>query len=208
MAETNAKIDTVFDDEQQHVGEVYARALLQAAGNAAEQDAICDEFTVVVDEVLGRNPEFAAALVSPRLSTDDKQQLLTRVFKDRVHPTLLKFFQVLCSRGRLGFMESIARSATKIRDDASGRLQVTLTSAVALDEAQLVQIKTALKAKFDADVAIKNVVDPSILGGMLVRVGDTVYDSSVNGQLAVARRDALERTERALREKFDVLIQN
>jgi F-type H+-transporting ATPase subunit delta len=200
------KIATVFDDEQMHVGEVFAQALMVSAEKAGKRDEICEQLRAVADDVLAANPKFAAALASPRVSQSEKVGLIDRVFEGRIDPLLLNFFKILCRRDRLGFIRSISQAAMAIEDTAVGRLRVLVTTATELDDSQLEAIKASLKTKFSKEIAVRRRVDPSILGGLVVRVGDTVYDSSLSTKIETNRRATIASTEQSLREKFSSLI--
>ncbi len=206
MSEQPNKIATVFDSEQQHVGQVYARALLSAATEAKSLDRVVDELESFVAEVLDKSPGLEFALANPKMSIDEKSSMLDRAFAKKMDPTLLKFLKVTCRRHRMNCIRAIQQSASEQRDVIAGRVQVSVTLSQPLDAAGLANLTTKLKSFLNRDVRLMTSVDPSILGGLIVRVGDTVYDGSVDGQLNVLRKSAGAKAESTVRQRSDALI--
>lgn len=208
MSDQAKKIPTVFDSEEQHVGEVYARALLAAGQNSKSIDSIVDQLESLVVDVLDKNSKVDYALSNPKMSVEDKWGMIDRVFAGKMDPTLVTFLKVLARRQRLGSLRSVQRSASLLRDQLAGRIQVQATVAQELSAAAKDALVENLKKVFKKDVRLTTKVDPSILGGLIVRVGDTVLDGSVDGQLAALRKTVGQRAENALRTVADSLVQS
>lgn len=200
------KVATVFDSEEEHVGEVYAKALLGVARKASNTDELLGQFQTVVEEVFTKNPKLEAALNSPKLSLEQKEALLDKVLGQHVDPTLMKFLKVLCRRQRLNFVRGIQRSITEFRDEELGRIRVTVTSAVELSEKEIEGIRSSLKAKLNREVSVVSKVDPSIIGGLVLRIGDTVFDGSVTGKFDQLLRAAKTGSARALNKDSASLV--
>lgn len=200
------KVATVFDSEEEHVGEVYAKALLGVARKASNTDELLGQFQTVVEEVFTKNPKLEAALNSPKLSLEQKEALLDKVLGQHVDPTLMKFLKVLCRRQRLNFVRGIQRSITEFRDEELGRIRVTVTSAVELGEKEIEGIRSSLKAKLNREVSVVSKVDPSIIGGLVLRIGDTVFDGSVTGKFDQLLRAAKTGSARALNKDSASLV--
>ncbi|MFN9435323.1 MAG: ATP synthase F1 subunit delta [Planctomycetota bacterium] len=206
MAEQSTKIPTVFDSEEQQVGEVYARALL-ASVPSQDADAIVDEFESLVRDVLDRNHKLETILANPKMPVESKWELLDRVFAGRMSVKLLTFMKVVARRHRLNAIRAIQRAATKLRDEAAGRIQVQVTVPQPLNDGERSSLVERLKTVFKKDVRMDISVDPSILGGLVIRVGDTVFDGSINGQLQSLRKTVGARSENALRAAAANLMQ-
>lgn len=204
MSEANS-IETVFDDESMHVGQVYAKALLAAAQAEGKVDSIVDHLESLVKDVLSKQPALSAAFVNPKIAVESNVGLLDRVFGRSMDPILLKALKVMARRRRLGMIASIQQAASKMRDESQGRLQVFVTTAQALDHSALNNLRDKLKTMLNAEVALTNKVDPSVIGGLLVRIGDTVFDGSVDGQLNQMKKATLAKAEQAIREKLSSL---
>jgi F-type H+-transporting ATPase subunit delta len=208
MSDQAKKIPTVFDSEEQHVGEVYARALLAAGQNNKSVDTVVDQLESLVFDVLDRNSKVDFALSNPKMSVEEKWGMIDRVFAGKMDPTLVTFLKVLARRQRLGSLRSVQRAASMLRDQMAGRIQVQATVAQELTAAAKDSLVENLKKIFKKDIRLSTKVDPSILGGLIVRVGDTVLDGSVDGQLAALRTTVGQRAENALRTVADSLVQS
>jgi F-type H+-transporting ATPase subunit delta len=206
MQEPTKQIATVFDSEQQHIGEVYAKALLSAAKNGSKIDRVADEFESLVSDVFKAQPAFEMVLSNPKMPVEDKSLLLDRVFGKSMDPTLLTFLKVLCRRQRMNSVRSIQKAVTELRDEIAGVIRVTATVSSPLNAASEAALVAKLKTTFNKEVRLVTVVDPSILGGLIVRVGDTVFDASVDGQLQLLRKSAGFKAESAVREKSTSLV--
>lgn len=207
MTESTSKIPTVFDTEEQHVGEVYARALLAAAASPQRIDLVVDQLESLVNDVLDRNPKLEVVLANPKTPIDVKWNLLDRVFADKMDDTLLKFLKVLAKRHRLTFVRAIQRAAASLRDEQAGRIRVQVTVPQALETAERTALVERLKAVFKKEIRLDTKVDPSIVGGLVIRIGDTVFDGSVDGQLRALRKTVGVRVENALRSTSADLLQ-
>ena len=207
MSEPTNKIPTVFDSEEQHVGEVYAKALLNVAAKEGMVDGVVDQLESLVQDVLNKNPKLDLVISNPKMPVEAKIEMLDRVFKGKLHGTLLTFLKVLARRQRLHSLRAVQTSASNLRDEWAGRIQVAVTVSSPLSAESEAALIKSLKSVFKKEIRLQTKVDPSILGGLVVRVGDTVYDSSVDGQLASLRKSVAQRAEGALRSATKALIQ-
>lgn len=208
MSEPSSKIATVFDSEEQHVGEVYAKALLASAVKEESVDTVVDQLESLVGDVLDKNPKLDFVLLNTKMSVDDKWAMLDRVFGGKMHSTLLTFLKVIVRRHRVSALRAIQMSASKMRDEWAGRMQVEVTVSAPMDAAAESALIAKLKHVFHREVRLLTKVDPAILGGVVIRVGDTVYDGSVDGQLRVLRKAVAQRAEGALRSATQALVQS
>lgn len=197
-----AKQPTVFDSDQQQLGDVYARALLAFAEGAGNVDQLVDELGEVVEAINGV-AGLRSALESPRVGVDSKIGLLDKAFAGKVEKGLLHFLKVVGNKGRFDCLGAIASSARTLRDEMAGRVQAVVTSASPMDSEAVGRITDQLSKTLGKDVSLQVLVDPEILGGIVVRVGDTVYDGSVVNQLSQVRARAVKRASDAIREKLD-----
>ena len=94
-----------------------------------------------------------------------------------------RFCALLADKDRLPLLPGIADEFGKLLDDAKGLSRGVVTTAIALDEAHKEAIKAKLEAQTERSLALEYVVDPSIIGGIIFRVGDRVYDASLRAQL-------------------------
>ena len=196
---------TVFDTDQQQLGDVYAKAFVGFGQQSGHLDQLLGELEAVV-EAVENVPKLGAALDSPRVSVAEKQGLLEKAFSGKVSQDVLNFLKIIVSKGRANCLSAIGASARKIFDELSGRLVATVTTAEPVDDSVLQQIASKLGSSFGKEVDLRPVVDPSIIGGMVIRVGDTVYDGSVTNQLNQVRARAVKRAADAIRGSIDKFI--
>lgn len=196
--------ETVLDIEAEQFGKTYARALMAAVIKAGVADEVLGQLADVVDGCVRVNPSLAAAFASPRIDEQEKIRVLDRLFGDRVHPVLLNFLKVMARRGRLGYLTAVRDAAVALHDESLGRVVAEVRTAIPLDDDLRAEIRRQIAESLQKEVRLTDSVDASLLGGMVVRVGDTVYDSSVAGRIEKLGRAAtggfaqelLQRSER------------
>jgi F-type H+-transporting ATPase subunit delta len=196
-----AQIDTEVGAE--HVAKVYAEALLHAAENQGLLDAVVEEFDALVVEVLDVHPAFKNLLSALTISPEAMMGILDRSFAGRVSPLFLNFLKVLARHGRLNCLRSVRRQLHDLYDTLRGRVQVQLVTAVPLDEAQSQRIRESLQTVLGREPVIEHVVDPDVIGGAVVRVGDTLYDSTVARQLETLRQQMIDRSVHEIQSRRD-----
>jgi F-type H+-transporting ATPase subunit delta len=183
---------TVFDDAMPEVSRSYAEALINAAEGRGETEAVLADLDAIVTDVLEANPRFAEILGSPTLSLQDKDRILVDLLEGRARPTVVQFLRVLNRRGRLGALRAVARAARAIWDHRQNRRPVLVRSAVPLDENQQGALRDRLGQMLAATPILTVEVDPSLLGGLVVQVGDDVYDASIRNRLEQLRNRLIE----------------
>jgi F-type H+-transporting ATPase subunit delta len=203
MAETKTESSKSTDTGQQQVGAIYAKALLgsaEAVGNAAE---LVEELESFVKDVLDKLPDLDAVLSSPRVSHDEKVGLLDRVFAKRMSPSLQTFLKVVSAHGRLDCLRAIAQAARAELNRTAGIVVVEVTTAEPIDAGLEKQIKKSLSRSLGQDVQIRSRTDSAIIGGMVVRIGDKVFDGSVANQLETLREQAISKMAQEIRAGKD-----
>lgn len=203
--EEAVKHQTVFDTDQQQLGDVYAKALLEFGKESGNLDKLVDELEAVVSAVDGAEG-FKDALDSPRINLDQKVALLDKAFGGKIDKGLANFLKVVGRKGRFDCLGSIASSARKMQNEMSGRVQAILTSATEVESDVKDKIAKKLSAVLGKEVKLDSVVDPKIIGGVVVRIGDTVYDASVINKLDQVRARAVKKAADAIREKLDKFV--
>lgn len=205
MSETeNGRHSTVLDSDAQQIGELYGRAILAAAGDDAEE--IVAQLDSIVHQCLDSFPHLEAVLASPRVGQLEKESLIDRIFRDRVDVKLLNFLKVLCRRGRIGSLRGIQSQVNELFDEQSGRVRLLVTTAVPLEDHQRQQIAEAVGAKLGKSVRMDERVDPKLLGGVLLRIGDQVYDGSVLGKMTSLKSSVSSGIQKAIRERASSLL--
>ena len=194
---------TVIDTARQRVGTVYAKALLGAAEKAGQTDSVLAEMESLVSDVLDKLSDFDEMLRSPRIAHEEKVRLLDRVFGGKMSPLLLNFLKVVSQHERLDCLRAIERAARTLYNQLRKRVEVLVESATPISNQLQYTIASRLKQVLGRDVVLSADVNPDLLGGLVVRVGDTVYDGSLAGRLKQMQAVTLEKTTDTIRESLE-----
>jgi F-type H+-transporting ATPase subunit delta len=180
-ARTAARIEA--DVGVEHIAEVYAQAILDAAEAAGLTEALIEEFDSFVSDVLGRDARFEAVICSTMISHEDVAGVLDRVLGGRASPLFLNFLKVLSRHGRLECLRVVHRRLHALYDALQNRVRVRLTTAEPIGTELASRIRIALRGKLQREPVLELAVDPKLIGGAVLRLGDTLYDSSIANQL-------------------------
>ena len=199
----NAEHATVFDTDQQYLGNVYAKALVKVALDSGKVDAVLSELESFVDDVVDKMPQLRAMLESPRIPLDAKERMIDKIVDGRASVELSRFLKILTRNGRFDCLGAVRSAARDQYNEMNGCVDAVLTTAESVDEAVVTRVQQRLSSVLGQEVNLRTAIDPRIIGGMVVRVGDTVYDASVTNQLNQVKSAALERASQAIRESLD-----
>jgi F-type H+-transporting ATPase subunit delta len=168
----------------------YAETLLALAGKAKELRGWGAMLTDVAD-AMEQNATLRLFLESPRVSAAQKNAVLATAFQDRMPRLMVRFLQSLVTHRRQMLIPEIAREYLDLVDAAEGRMHARVTVAQETSDADRSAIAAQLSRMFGKEVIPHLTVDPSIMGGVIVHVGDTVLDGSVRKRLSTLRRRML-----------------
>jgi F-type H+-transporting ATPase subunit delta len=188
------RIESVMEDPHRGaVARIYADAYLNAVP-PAELDAALEEFRSFVEDVLERQPEYSRFLLPATVSRDVKLALIDRVLAGRASDLFTNFLRVLARHDRLDLLPLILAQASIEHEKRTGRKRVQVISAQPLSDGVLEKIRERLASTLSIQPVLETAVDPEILGGLRIRVGDTVYDSSLRARLQQLRLRVRERS--------------
>ncbi|QDU74529.1 ATP synthase subunit delta [Bremerella volcania] len=193
MAGTSSDKQT-FDLSRQRIGSVYAKALLGAADDAGQTDVVLDEFGSLIHDVIDQREDLRHVIAGSIMSEEQRIDVLNKAFGDKMNPVLLTFLKVVTQHGRQDCLREIYDAAVKLNNERLGLVEVTATTATELSQELSDSLTASLKAKLGREVVLKSEVDPSVIGGLVLHVGDTVFDGSVANRLKQLRQKALETT--------------
>ena len=164
----------------------YARAVFEIAQESDELDGWLDDLAVLVQETGGT--EFADFLNAPQVSMDRKIELVKGSVGDAVGPMAVNLLLVLASRGAASRLHEVAEGYQQLVDAHRGIERAEVVSAVQLDKQQLDGVAGLLREISGKDVTVADRVEPEVLGGLIVRVGDRVMDGSTRTRLQKMRK--------------------
>jgi F-type H+-transporting ATPase subunit delta len=190
---------------ERRIARVYAEAFLSVADQRGQAEDIGRELRALITDVYAKSPEIEATLASPAVRRSAKAPVLERAFKTNVSELLFNFLMVLNGKDRLTLVRHVAATYRDILDERAKRIRVTVRSAVPLTAAQTEQLKAAIGQATGLEPVVQAKVDESLLGGMIVQVGDRVFDSSVRYRIEAIRNQLLARSSyeiQAGRDRF------
>jgi F-type H+-transporting ATPase subunit delta len=164
------------------IARVYAEALFGAASKANQADVIGDELDAVTS-VVKSNPGIAAFLSGNLVNKSKKLPILASAFERNTSETFRKFLGVLNENNRLGLIPAIRAEYHDLQDAKAGKVRVKVTAAVALLDTQIEHLKANLAKQLNATPILEIAINSDILGGLILQVGDKVYDTSVRSRL-------------------------
>ena len=190
--------DTVFDVDAERLARVYASAGLDAAGGIGEQEQVVNELEAIDDEVLSLDPRLRQIFASVLIAAEEKISMLDRLFEGKVSTTTLNLLKVMARHKRLNLLRDVAKVSRKIWQDRSGRIPVELETANGLDAGLEKEILAAFGDVLGADPIVTQRVNPDLIAGFVIRVGDRVYDGSIRSRLEAMRVNMIDRAVDAI----------
>jgi F-type H+-transporting ATPase subunit delta len=176
---TNVRQETVLDVTGQQIARVYAQALLGAAASAGEVDETVESLDSLVRDVLQANPGLERVFTSALIPEEDKERAIDRIFGGRTSRTMLSFLKVLGRHGRLNLLRDVRRELAALYNKHKNRVEVEVRVARELSDSTREELRRTLASRLAAEPILNVKVDSSLVAGVVIRVGDTVYDASV-----------------------------
>ncbi|WP_317932864.1 F0F1 ATP synthase subunit delta [Halioxenophilus sp. WMMB6] len=160
----------------------YAKAAFEYAKGANALAVWAEQLSVAA--AVSQSETVAKVLASPLLTAAQKGDTFVEVCGDALNDKGKNFIRNLAANKRLGLLPAISSLFEEFKAQLEKSVDVDVTSAFELPQATLDKLATALKTKLGRDVTVKGLIDESLLGGVVIRAGDTVIDDSVKGRLA------------------------
>jgi F-type H+-transporting ATPase subunit delta len=173
----------------EEIARVYARSLFEVAKEQDKLDLVREQLGEFAD-ALDTNRELSIFFFSPYFSTEEKKDGLGRILEG-VDETVANFLALLVENHRMPAIFRVRREYDVLWEKENKLLPVTITSAVALDEATVKVIGDAIGRQTGQQVELTADVDPDILGGLVVRVGNSILDASIRNRLENLRRSVV-----------------
>ena len=170
----------------EEIARVYARALFEAAKDRGKLDVIRDQLGQFAD-TLSENRDLQLYFFSPYFSSAEKIEGLKRAVSE-AEPEFLNFLELLLEKGRMPAIYRIRRQYDTLWNRENKRLGVTVTSAVDLDPEVARRIGAEIEEQTGNTVELTSRVDPDILGGLVLQVGNMVLDTSIRNRLEKLRK--------------------
>ncbi|HYV15695.1 MAG TPA: ATP synthase F1 subunit delta [Conexibacter sp.] len=170
----------------EEIAQVYARALFEVAKEQDKLDVVREQLGQFAD-ALNDNGDLRVFFFSPYFSTEEKKDGLQRAL-DGADPTIVNFLESLLERHRMPVVFRIRAAYQRLWDEENKLLPVEVTSAVELDKATVKSIGDRIGEQTGQRVELTSTVDPDILGGIVLRVGNSILDASIKHRLDQLRK--------------------
>lgn len=191
------------DATREKLADVYAVAVLGACETkGVSTDDFLEEFDSFVEEACDAFPKFEEILASPAVPLDEKTRIVDAACRGAT-PVFTNFLKTLVKRGRTELLRDVRRRCRRIVAEREGRVAVKITTAAPLSEAAKASLAAKLRELVGGEPEFTVVVDPGVIGGVVARVGDTVYDASIATQLNNARQEMIDRSAHEIQSRRD-----
>lgn len=170
----------------EEIARVYAGALYEVAAARDDLDRVRDELGQL-DDAMADSRDLRIFLTSPYLSTQEKQDGARRAISD-ADELLVNLLDVLIENHRVAVLPRVRRLVDERWAEEHNQIAVHITSAVELDERRIARLGEEIGQKTGREVQLSSTVDPDIIGGIVLRVGNSILDASVRSRLDTLRR--------------------
>jgi F-type H+-transporting ATPase subunit delta len=198
-----ARPETVLDPSTGRISRVYAEALFRAASKRGQIDELLEQLESLIQDIFKADPEFEAFLSSTAIGKDRRREVIESVFQNKSSELFLNALLVLTDHERVGLIRSIVAQYRELRDENAGLVRVVVRTPVPLADDQRERLGRELQESLQKTPRIEAQVDPDLLGGMVISVGDWLYDFSVRTQLENIRNHLLTRSSYEIQSRRD-----
>lgn len=205
--EKNGDFEPTADVGAQRVARVYAEALLNAADKQGQSEQVLESLDSLIRDLFPAEPQLEAFLTSSAVGRERREQVIDKVFENKASVLFVDFLKVLNQHERLNLLRPILAAAKELRDERAKRIRVQVRSAVPLADEQANRLRQQLHDALKLDPILQMKVDPELLGGVVLRVGDWLYDASVRAKLDSIRNQLIARSSHEIqsgRDRFSI----
>lgn len=166
------------------VAKTYATALFEVAIESNQLDQIGNELEYI-DRTFTQYPEFYELYKTPQISSDEKKQIIAKVFQQEISPEVMNFLKIILDKRRTRVFEDITKEYQRLANAHNNIVEAVAITAVPMPDADKLALETKLSEITGKFVRLENKIDDSIIGGILVRIGDKVIDGTIQSRLNV-----------------------
>ena len=169
------------------VSKRYALSLFQAGLELKKTNDFNNEL-ILIKKVFEQEKELIQILRHPKVSKNEKKSMLENIFKGKISPELINFLSILIDKRRETYIFEIIDQYMVLFNEHENIIKVTAVTAVSMDEEAQNKLKTVLNNKLKKKIELSNIVDKTIIGGVLLKVENKLIDGTVKGQLEAMGR--------------------
>lgn len=167
---------------------IYAKALI-AIGQERDKVTEIYDGLLVLGNLYDSDREFRDFFTSPRIEPAQKKEVMRKALEGRVCPEVFGLVRVLIDKRREAVLDNIADQFARFRDDAEGKAHLFISTARALTGEDLEALRGSISARTGKDIVLHQKVEPGLIGGMVLRMGDRVVDGSLRRRLRALRKN-------------------
>lgn len=164
------------------VSERYAQALFNVASKENALDAFTHDATQLLI-LLKRDDKLAVFLEGPQFTTENKLQLIRKLFADKLHPVVFRLLNILILKGRIDYARPIFTRFIELAEQAQGLHPAEVATAIELNDDQKSRLQQGLEKYTNARLRLRYRVDPTLIAGVRFSMGDLLIDDTVKGKL-------------------------
>ena len=170
------------------IADRYAQALFEVGEETQATSELYKELSELVD-ILNENKDLYSFLKSPLISSEDKKNVIQNIFKDQLSKNMNNFLKIVIDKDRMSTIEHIKETYKSLLNDKNNILEGTAITAVKLTEKEIKDLETNLSKRYNKNVTLNNIVDETILGGVLVKLGNEEIDGTVKTRLSKMKKN-------------------
>jgi F-type H+-transporting ATPase subunit delta len=178
------------------IARVYASSLVEVAQKKDNLSLVEEELEFIY-ELFSHDADFNNFITNPGVSREKKNGLIKNVFQGRISQETENFLYLLVENDRQVFLSEIYQSFSELMDDINGRLRVVVTSSITLNDTMRTNIVKELQGTYKKEIILEEKVDESILGGIIIKIGDLLIDGSLAKDLKNIRTKLISSTVRS-----------
>ena len=160
----------------------YALALYEVAEKKGKVDEYLGDLREICN-LIDNNNDFLEVIKHPQIGTKQKKKTFINIFKDKIDEELLSFLLILIEKDRILFLKEKLKEMEKIHLERLNVLQGIVKTTIPLEEYEYNALVEKLEKKYNKDIILKKIIDPEILGGIYVRIGNDIIDGTVKTRL-------------------------
>jgi F-type H+-transporting ATPase subunit delta len=166
----------------------YAKSLIDLAQEQNALEPVRKDIELFI-KVCKENPLLRAVLHNPIIGPDKKNAILQELFADKFHPMILSYFKIVVNKGRSEILYATAREFINEYNIRKNIVKATVSSAAPLSEKNKKQIEDLVKEVTKGDVILETKVDPDLIGGYILKIGDRQFDASIASSLRKLKKE-------------------
>ena len=169
------------------IADRYAQALFEVGEETQTTSELYQELKQLV-KILNENKDLYNFLKSPLIGKEDKKNVMKNIFENQLSKNMNNFLKIVIDKDRMSAIGNIQESYKNLLNDKNNILEGTVITAVALNEKEIKDLEKNLSTKYNKNVTLTNVVDETILGGVLVKLGNEEIDGTVKTRLSKMKK--------------------